>query len=82
MPFGGRRIQLNKNVLARSRVIAKGQGIRDIERLVSQYGGKAKNWIKKSSPVMVISGGRAEIHWYEHHGVGRVEEKIKWIDES
>lgn len=48
--------------------------------MVSQYGGRPKGWVKKSSEVLVLAGRRAEIHWYEHRGVGRFEQKIRWID--
>ena len=71
---------LTKEQLANSRVIAKGKAIRDIGRLLRQYGGTIKGWIKKSTRPMTIAGRPAEIHWYEHHGIGRVEEKIKWLD--
>lgn len=71
---------LTGEMLSRSRVIARGRGIRDVGRLVNQYGGTVKGWIKKSTQPLTIGGRRAEIHWYEHHGIGRVEEKIKWLD--
>lgn len=71
---------LTKEQLANSRVIARGRAIRDIGRLIGQYGGTIKGWIKKSTRPTTISGRSAEIHWYEHHGIGRVEEKIKWLD--
>jgi hypothetical protein len=32
--------------LSQARVIAKGKRIRDVERLVAQYGGKASKWVK------------------------------------
>lgn len=73
---------LTKEQLAQTRVIARGRGVRDVQRLVTQYGGTVRNWIKKSSPPLPINGRLAEIHWYEHHGLGRVEEKIKWLDVS
>lgn len=65
--------------------IASGRGIREVTRLVRKYGGKAKNWrkMKGSAELETRSGStrRAEIHWYEAHGVGRVEYKRKrWLD--
>ena len=39
---------LTKEMLARSRVIAKGRAIREVERLVRLYGGKVSLWLKKS----------------------------------
>jgi len=59
--------------------IAKGPGIRDIERLRKTYG--AGNWRKMKGIAYVrLSSGRirlAELHWYEAHGIGRKEIKRK-----
>ena len=55
--------------------IAKGKRIRDVKRLVTQYGGRASQWVKKSSPQFEVAGASFEYHWYEHHGVGRFETK-------
>ena len=41
---------LSHKALSDARVIAKGRRIRDVQRLVAQYGGKASRWVKKSSP--------------------------------
>lgn len=59
---------------------AEGSGIRELRRLVDAYGGK--NWRKRKGFATVrfdITGQtcRAEIHWYEAHGIGKVEMKIK-----
>jgi hypothetical protein len=59
--------------------IAVGGAIRDIMRLRRQFGpGK---WCKLKGVALVrIPNGdlrRAEIHWYEAHGVGRKKMKIK-----
>lgn len=62
-------------MLSQSRVIAKGRRIRDIRRLVAQYGGRASQWIKKSSPRIEIDGEYYELHWYEHPELGRFEVK-------
>ena len=62
-------------MLARSRVIAKGNRIRDVQRLVGTYGGKASQWVKKSSPRFEIGWYQYEYHWYEHPSLGRVEVK-------
>jgi hypothetical protein len=61
-------------------VIAKGRGIRDVSRLVRQYGGRAARWVKKSSPEFEKSGEFFEYHWYEHPGIGKVELKEKRIN--
>ena len=65
--------------------ITGGRGIREVGRLVKQYGGKAGNWqkMKGIAEVERVGGGvgRAEVHWYQGHGVGRVEFKVKaWLD--
>ena len=61
--------------------IAKGRGIREYAKLVVQYGGK--NWMKRKGTAIVELGGqtaRAEVHWYECHGVGKVKMKVKhWL---
>lgn len=73
-------MKLTREALAQSRVIAKGQRIKDVRRLVRQYGGRASRWTKKSSPEFKRSGECFEYHWYEHPGIGRVELKEKRIN--
>ncbi len=63
----------------------KGHGIREVGRLVREHGGKAANWRKMKGFAEAVkpSGatGTAEIHWYQCHGVGRVELKVKtWLN--
>jgi hypothetical protein len=59
--------------------IASGRRIRDLARLRRRYG--ASRWRKLKGLARVrIAGGRirrAEVHWYEAHGLGRVRMKIK-----
>jgi hypothetical protein len=59
--------------------IATGRGIRDLTRLRKRYG--PARWRKRKGVAVVrLPGGRirrAEVHWYEAHGVGRVRMKIK-----
>jgi len=64
---------------AQSRVIAKGERIRDVQRLVDLYGGKRSGWVKKSSPAFEYEGFAQEYHWYEHYGIGRFETKLKVV---
>lgn len=71
--------ELKKELITRSRVIAKGRGIRDLKRLLQDYGGKASAWTKKSSPPVEMGGEVYEYHWYEHHGIGKIEIKIKKV---
>lgn len=67
-------------MLAQSRVIAKGQRIRDLRRLVETYGGSPSKWTKKSGPPFEIDGSSFEYHWYEHPDVGTVEVKRKQVN--
>lgn len=59
--------------------IATGQGIRELERLRRAYG--PGRWRKREGVARVIlpvgSVWRVEVHWYEAHGIGRRELKIK-----
>ena len=59
--------------------IAVGGKIRDIMRLRRQYG--AARWRKLKGIARVRLAGdqvrKAEVHWYEAHGVGRRKMKIK-----
>ncbi len=61
--------------------IAVGRSIREIARLRKVYG--AGRWRKRKGIAMVrLSDGticEAEIHWYEAHGIGKKEFKIKRI---
>jgi len=61
--------------------IAVGSSIREVARLRKIYG--AGRWKKLKGMVTVcLSDGticEAEIHWYEAHGSGRKEFKIKRI---
>ena len=67
--------RLTSRMLSQSRVIAKGNRIRDVQRLVETYGGKASQWVKKNSPRFEIGRYQYEYHWYEHRGLERVEVK-------
>ena len=71
---------LTRKQFSQARVIAKGRRIRDWLRLVETYGGLGKNWVKKSSQPFFWQDRLIEVHWYEHHGIGRFEMKIKWLD--
>jgi len=70
---------LTRQMISQSRVISKGRRIRDVERLVRIYGGRASRWVKKSSPGFEDDGQHFEYHWYEHPGLGRVELKRKEV---
>ena len=70
---------ITKDMSAKSRIIAKGRRIGDINRLVKDYGGNASKWVKKSSDQFEEKGEYFEYHWYEHHGIGRFEIKKKRV---
>lgn len=59
--------------------IAVSGSVRDIERLRRVYGGRRWRKVKGSAYVELVTGEirLAELHWYEAHGVGRKEIKIK-----
>ena len=60
-------------------VIAVGPQIRDLKRLRKQFGPGRWRKMKGTATVRLHSGQtrRAELHWYEAHGVGRRKLKIK-----
>ena len=59
--------------------IAIGTSIRDIARLRKRYGTGRWRKLKGIAAVRLRSGAvhRAEIHWYEAHGIEKVKFKIK-----
>jgi len=59
--------------------IAAGGGIRDLRRLVESYGDGRWRKLKGVATVRLRNGRvtRAEIHWYEAHGIGKRDFKIK-----
>ena len=59
--------------------IAVGRAIRDLSRLRRRYGPGRWRKLKGAAIVRLMSGRirRAEVHWYEAHGVGRIRFKIK-----
>jgi hypothetical protein len=62
-------------------VIAVGSAIRDVTRLRKLYG--AGRWRKLKGIAFVRLPDdaicRAEVHWYDAHGVGRKEIRVKRI---
>lgn len=59
--------------------IAEANAIRDLPRLLRTYGFGRWRKRKGNATVEVPSGAirRVELHWYEAHGVGSVELRIK-----
>jgi hypothetical protein len=78
----GTVLKLTAQMLSQSRVIAKGNRIRDLPRLIASYGGNPSKWTKRSGPLFEIGGMLFEYHWYEHPDVGRVEVKRKQVNEK
>jgi len=60
-------------------VIAVGTRIRRLKVLRKRYGGRRWRKLKGIAVVRLASGSirKAEVHWYEAHGVGRKGMKIK-----
>jgi len=60
-------------------IIASGPSVRDRARLRKQYGKGRWRKLKGIANVRLVSGRirLAEIHWYEAHGIGKREFKIK-----
>lgn len=83
-PVRGTEIVKKGSTITNVNVIA-GKDVRrqidDIRRLVEQY--KTKNeklWQKVTGIATLESGRIAELHWYQHPSVGKVEFKVKrWI---
>ncbi|MDL1982981.1 MAG: hypothetical protein LWX54_02110 [Deltaproteobacteria bacterium] len=67
------------NKIENIETIAVGGKIRDIMRLRRQYGLGHWRKIKGFAKVRLQSGSirKAELHWYEAHGIGRKKIKIK-----
>jgi hypothetical protein len=59
--------------------IAVGGRIRDIMRMRRQFGLGRWRKLKGIARVRTVGGStrKAEVHWYEAHGVGRKKMKIK-----
>lgn len=60
-------------------IIAVGSRIRDLRRLVESYGDGRWRKLKGVATVRLQNGRvrRAELHWYEAHGIGKKDFKIK-----
>jgi len=67
------------SLIAHVETIAWSTGIRELRRLEKVYG--RGRWRKRKgiATVQLMAGRvrKAEIHWYEAHGIGRREFKIK-----
>jgi hypothetical protein len=62
-------------------VIAVGKAIRDLAKLTKSYGKGRWRKLKGRALVELPTGKvvRAEVHWYEAHGIGRQDMKVKRV---
>ena len=60
-------------------VIATGKSLRERKRLAKFYGKGRWRKLKGVAEIRLPDGriSKAELHWYEAHGIGRKEIKIK-----
>jgi hypothetical protein len=67
--------------IANIETIAQGKGICERARLVKIYGRGRWRKRKGTAQIKLASGQvvKAELHWYEAHGIGRRELKIKQL---
>jgi hypothetical protein len=65
--------------IAHVETIAVGKRIRELPRLEKQYGSGRWRKMKGEAKIRLRNGRvvRAELHWYEAHGIGRKEFKRK-----
>lgn len=66
--------------IAEIETIAVGRSIRVLSMLNKKYG-KGRWRKKKGAAIVKLKDGsyhRAEIHWYEAHGIGKKDVKIKF----
>lgn len=65
--------------IERVEVLAKGLGIRERKRLWRAYGRGSWRKLKGIASIRLEDGAlaMAELHWYEAHGIGKKEFKIK-----
>jgi hypothetical protein len=63
------------------RTIAVNLSIREKDRLKEQFGGRRWRKLKGIALVRFPNGevSRAELHWYEAHGIGRRKMKVKRV---
>ena len=60
-------------------IMAVNLSIRELETLKTRYGGRRWRKLKGTGLVRLANGNvrKAEVHWYEAHGVGQRKMKIK-----
>lgn len=67
--------------LSHIQTIARGKAIFELRRLRKSYGGRRWRKLKGIAKIELADGTirLAELHWYEAHGIGPKEFKIKRI---
>lgn len=65
--------------ISQTEIIASSTSVRDRKRLSEQYGSGKWRKLKGIANVRLTDGitRLAEIHWYEAHGIGKREFKLK-----
>ena len=60
-------------------IVAVGTSIRDLAYLQKMHGSGRRRKLKGTAQVRLPNGKirRVELHWYEAHGIGRKDVKIK-----
>lgn len=83
--LNGKIVHLKEGTYITNKEVIAGQGkpsqhIREIGRLLQDYGGNYSKWSKMKGNGIVDIGGEdynVEIHWYEEPNVGKVEMRVK-----
>lgn len=72
------RFELLSDIVATG-TIASGRQIRDRRRLTREYGAGKWRKMKGMATIRLPDGTicEAELHWYEAHGIGKKEIKLK-----
>lgn len=67
------------STLSGIKVISTGRKIKELKRLNKIYGQGRWRKLKGNATIELEDGSKylAEIHWYEAHGIGKKEYKIK-----
>jgi RHS repeat-associated protein len=63
--------KFTRQMKSQAQPIATGRNINKVDTLVEKFGGTRNGWTKMKT----WTADGAEIHYYEHHGIGRVGEK-------
>jgi len=70
--------------ISKIELIAAGSSIRDVGRLRKRYGSGRWRKLKGIGKIRLADGtiSEAELHWYEAHGIGRRELRVKQLWEQ